>query len=108
MRPHFSCPAARFAGARSGDARARGGVPAARTERSGGLLVWLPWLCAPGFALLPIAGCGLAGTLKDPASTASVTSVATKPGAGQPLVPGPRDPRLVRIGAVMPSVLPRR
>lgn len=28
------------------------------------LPVWLPWLAAPAFALLPVAGCGAAATLR--------------------------------------------
>jgi len=45
---------------------------ASRSDRTrphgspGGLPVWLPWLCAPGFMVLPMAGCGIAGALKQP------------------------------------------
>lgn len=69
-------------------------------------MVWLPWVCAPAFALLPIAGCGLAGARPAGPPAGSVVAVAAPPRA--PLLPGPRDPRLVRIGAVMPAGLTRR
>jgi hypothetical protein len=54
--------------------------------------VWLPWLMAPGFLLLPIGGCGLAATLRRPAM-AGVGSPATPPVATvvpvAPVMPGP-------------------
>lgn len=28
--------------------------------------VWLPWVLAPGFLLLPVGGCGVAATLRRP------------------------------------------
>ena len=46
------------------------------------LPLWLPWLAAPAFALLPIAGCGAAATLRRAAHTAAAPTV-TQP----PLVP---------------------
>lgn len=104
MTPAPLRPAARFTTAAASDA-----VPPGRAGRAGGAMVWLPWLCAPAFALLPIAGCGLAGTLAAPPPSppaAPTARVATAP--HRPLLPGPRDPRLVRIGAVMPTALPRR
>lgn len=33
----------------------------------GGLAVWLPWLLAPAFLLLPIGGCGVAAAIRRPA-----------------------------------------
>jgi hypothetical protein len=46
--------------------------------------VWIPWLLAPAFTLLPIAGCGAAAALRH-----APGGVATAPGpaAGPPLVP---------------------
>lgn len=43
--------------------------------------VWLPWLAAPAFALLPIAGCGAAASLRHAAQTAAA------PAGSPPLVP---------------------
>jgi len=37
--------------------------------RSGFASIWLPWLAAPLFALLPLAGCWLAGHLHQPISS---------------------------------------
>jgi len=56
--------------------------------------VWLPWLAAPAFALLPIAGCGAAATLRHKAHTASAPAVASRP--------------LVPITAVVTSLPPGR
>ena len=53
----------------------------ANPRRRSGPPVWLPWVLAPGFLLLPIGGCGVAATLRRPAATAAtvepVTTVAT-------------------------------
>lgn len=46
--------------------------------------VWLPWLAAPAFALLPIAGCGAAASLRHAAHTATTATPAV---ASPPLVP---------------------
>jgi hypothetical protein len=43
------------------------------------LPVWLPWLAAPAFALLPIAGCGAAATLKNAAHTTAAPAVCPPP-----------------------------
>jgi hypothetical protein len=43
------------------------------------LPVWLPWLAAPAFALLPIAGCGAAATLKNAAHTAAAPAACPPP-----------------------------
>ena len=57
--------------------------PASRPAADRGLFVWFPWLCAPGFLLLPIGGCGMAATLRRPAAAATaraevpVATVAT-------------------------------
>ena len=56
--------------------------------------VWLPWLAAPAFALLPIARCGAAATLRHKAHTASAPAVASRP--------------LVPITAVVTSLPPGR
>ncbi len=37
-----------------------GPEPGSRTR----IPLWLPWLAAPAFALLPIAGCGLAASVR--------------------------------------------
>jgi hypothetical protein len=58
------------------------------------LPVWLPWLAAPAFALLPMAGCGAAATLKHAAQTAAAPAV-------------PRPP-LVPITAVVTALPPGR
>lgn len=56
--------------------------------RATALQVWLPWVCAPAFLLLPIAGCGLAAGLRRPALAATVTDSAQPRDAGEPaLVP---------------------
>jgi len=73
---------------------------AAEAARRRLVAVWAPWVCAPAFLLLPIAGCGVAETLRRPApfvgSTAGFTAGTTAVG-----------PRLVPVAAVMP-VLPSR
>jgi hypothetical protein len=58
------------------------------------LPVWLPWLAAPAFALLPIAGCGAAATLKTAAQTAAASAAASPP--------------LVPIAAVVTALPPGR
>jgi hypothetical protein len=65
-------------------------VPPARRRE---LRVWLPWLAAPAFALLPIAVCGAAATLRTAAHSAG--SVAA-------------SPRLVPIAAVVTTLPPGR
>ncbi|MFM7136179.1 MAG: hypothetical protein ACKO1M_03790 [Planctomycetota bacterium] len=45
--------------------------------------VWLPWLAAPAFALLPIAGCGAAASLRHAAPTRATANTPPAP----PLVP---------------------
>ena len=51
-----------------------------------GLPVWLPWVLAPAFLLLPVGGCGVAASLRRPhaatlarnqPATVPVTTVAT-------------------------------
>jgi hypothetical protein len=56
--------------------------------------VWLPWLVAPAFALLPMAGCGVAATLRQGAEKATPTFS--------------RAPPLVAITAVVTAVQPGR
>lgn len=43
---------------------ARTATPAHHAPR--GLPVWLPWVLAPAFLLLPIGGCGVAASLRRP------------------------------------------
>jgi len=45
-----------------------------------GGLVWLPWVLAPGFLLLPIGGCGAAAAMRRAALRATVAETP-------PLVP---------------------
>jgi hypothetical protein len=57
-------------------------VPAAAAPTHRGPPVWLPWVLAPGFLLLPVGGCGMAATLRRPAvaaapAVAPVETVAT-------------------------------
>jgi len=56
--------------------------------------VWLPWLAAPAFALLPIAGCGAAASLRHAAHTATASA--------------PAPPPLVPITAVVTALPPGR
>jgi hypothetical protein len=60
--------------------------PAPRTADPLGrsAVVWFPWLCAPAFLLLPIAGCGVAAAIGRPESTATT---AKTPAVSPPLVP---------------------
>jgi len=43
-------------------------------------LVWLPWLSAPLFFLLPIAGCGVAAAARRPPAAASSSATYPLPG----------------------------
>jgi hypothetical protein len=53
-------------------------VPASPAGR--GLPVWLPWVLAPAFLLLPIGGCGAAASLRRPrAAMAAAIEPATTP-----------------------------
>jgi hypothetical protein len=60
------------------------------------LPVWLPWLLAPGFTLLPIAGCGAAAAFQRSQGIAE-----TAPCSGSP-------PPLVPVTAVVTMVSPGR
>ena len=60
------------------------------------LPVWLPWLLAPAFALLPMIGCGAAATLKHGRSLV----LAGRPAAS--------SPPLVPVAAVVTAVSPGR
>lgn len=56
--------------------------------RATALQVWLPWVCAPAFLLLPIGGCGIAAGLRRPALAAAITDSMRAPDAEEPaLVP---------------------
>ncbi|MGB8853624.1 MAG: hypothetical protein WCC69_08670 [Pirellulales bacterium] len=63
--------------------------------------VWLPWLAAPLFMLLPIGGCGLATRLHRPAA-AQVAVRPTVASAGLNFVP------LVPITRVVPATADHR
>lgn len=60
----------------------------------GQVSVWLPWVAAPLFFLLPIGGCGVAGAARRPAIAADV--------AEAPL-PGPADRVATMVTVVTPS-----
>ena len=57
------------------------------TTRATALQVWLPWLCAPAFLLLPIGGCGLAAGLRRPALAAAPDSSPSRDVDTPALVP---------------------
>lgn len=61
--------------------------------------VWLPWLAAPAFALLPIAGCGAAASLRHATHTVA---------AAAPAAPAAVPPPLVPITAVVTALPPGR
>lgn len=63
--------------------------------------VWLPWLAAPLFMLLPIGGCGLATRLHRPAAVQVAVQPAVAP-AGLNFVP------LVPITRAMPATAGHR
>lgn len=69
--------------------------PAAAAPRRHPVAVWAPWVCAPAFLFLPIAGCGVAETLRRPAPIAAADAPAAAP-------------RLVPITAVVTVMPPRR
>ena len=46
-----------------------------------GLPVWLPWVLAPAFLLLPVGGCGVAASLRRP----HATTLAAKPPSNMPV-----------------------
>jgi len=48
--------------------------------------VWLPWVAAPAFVLLPIGGCGAAASLRQPRQVAALEPSRRQP-AAPPLVP---------------------
>lgn len=48
--------------------------------------VWLPWVVAPAFLLLPIGGCGAAASLRLPRQVAACEIPQRQP-AAPPLVP---------------------
>jgi hypothetical protein len=79
-------------------ARAPAAAAAARRRL---VAVWAPWVCAPAFILLPIAGCGVAETLRRPAAV-------TDSAAGFAVGSNGAKPRLVPIAAVVTVLPPRR
>ena len=63
------------------------------------LPVWLPWLLAPCFLLLPIGGCGVAAAIRQPRlATAEIPQAH----------PGTVQPPLVPIGTVVTIAPPQR
>ena len=63
--------------------------------------VWLPWLAAPAFALLPVMGCGAAAQLRHGPAAAG-------PAAAGPERTARAAPPLVPIAAVVTAVRPGR
>ena len=63
--------------------------------RSGQLGIWLPWLCAPAFFLLPIGGCGAAAALRRPGASTREAAVAAP-------LPGPAAPAMTGVTMVPP------
>lgn len=61
-------------------------------RRAGGAAVWVPWLAAPLFALMPIGGCTLADNYRK----------ATIQAAAAPVVP------MVPVAAVVTRLFPSR
>lgn len=49
--------------------------------RGGGGRIWIPWLLAPLFALAPIAGCALAGKVRQSALNLPAAGPAEAPSA---------------------------
>ena len=71
----------------------------------GGGLIWVPWLLAPLFALAPIAGCALAGKVRQsaltfPAGQAAEPLAAPTVTFAEPPPPGSSG----GVGAVAPIV----
>ncbi|MEI6506153.1 MAG: hypothetical protein WCO90_09780 [Planctomycetota bacterium] len=63
--------------------------------RPGQAPVWLPWLLAPAFLLLPMGGCGAAAALRRPTATAAET-------AQEIPTPGPVAPMTTVVTMVQP------
>lgn len=62
--------------------------PAHADSRSWQAPVWLPWVTAPLFFLLPIGGCGVAATRRPPLDVATVAA---------PVLPGPVAPAATMV-----------
>jgi len=60
--------------------------PAPRTP------VWLPWLVAPLFMLLPIGGCGAAASLRHSAEPAAAPVASLSPPVGAVVAALPANP----------------
>ena len=56
--------------------------------------VWLPWLCAPLFQLLPIGGCG--------AAAAVLRRPLQETAAWEPPLPGPEAP-VATVATILPA-----
>jgi len=57
-------------------------VDSPRNRSSGsGVVIWIPWLVAPMFALMPIGGCALANNYR------TAVAAATGPATGPAIVP---------------------
>lgn len=69
--------------------------PSSFQGRSAALAVWMPWLAAPLFCLLPIGGCAVAGSMRHAAAQAM-----TQPAPGP--FPGPAAVRQAPTGATAP------
>ena len=64
---------------------------------TGGGRIWLPWLLAPAFALMPIGGCALAGKLRQTSPGQSAFLSAPAGDSGPPAASPPQPP-VVTIG----------
>jgi hypothetical protein len=58
-----------------------------RDSRTATVAVWMPWVAAPLFCLLPIGGCAVAGSLRQAVARAESTT-ATKPLPGPAAITG--------------------
>ena len=74
--------------------RSHPSIPPCRTAVCRRAPVWLPWLAAPAFMLLPIAGCGAAASLRHGGTVAAV--------------PAEQPPPLVPTEAVVTALPPAR
>lgn len=72
-----------------------------RDSRKAALAVWMPWLAAPLFCLLPIGGCAVAGSMRH-ASAQAMLQPAAAP------LPGPAVVSTLPHGANAPILTAAR
>jgi hypothetical protein len=63
-----------------------------RHLRAATIAVWMPWLAAPLFCLLPIGGCAVAGSMRHAAARVDTAATAPLPG---PAMAGARPPAAI-------------